>query len=60
MTGAYDTGSKVCALILRLQILEQKMVMVFSWETEIGRQLLNLACRHHISEIVLEKGFQCL
>lgn len=26
-------------------------------ETEIGRQLLNLACRHHISEIVLEKVF---
>jgi len=26
-------------------------------ETEIGRQLLNLACRHHMSEIVLEKVF---
>src|SRR6218665_322089 len=26
-------------------------------ETEIGQQLLNLACRHHISEIVLEKVF---
>ena len=24
-------------------------------ETEIGQQLLNLACRHHISEIVLER-----
>jgi len=26
-------------------------------ETEIGRELLNLACRHHISEIMLEKVF---
>ena len=26
-------------------------------ETEIGRPLLNLACHHHISEIVLEKDF---
>jgi len=26
-------------------------------ETEIGQQLLNLACRHRISEIVLEKVF---
>lgn len=26
-------------------------------ETELGKDLLNLACRHHISEIVLEKVF---
>ena len=26
-------------------------------ETEIGHELLNLACRHHISEIMLEKVF---
>lgn len=26
-------------------------------EREIGRELLNLACRHHISEIMLEKVF---
>lgn len=26
-------------------------------ETEIGRPLLNLACHHHISKIVLEKVF---
>jgi len=26
-------------------------------EEELGRQLVNLACRHHISEIILEKVF---
>ena len=26
-------------------------------ETELGKDLLNLACRHHVSEIVLEKVF---
>ena len=26
-------------------------------ETELGKELLNLACRHHVSEIVLEKVF---
>jgi len=56
MTGACETGSRVCALILQLQMLEQKVAFVFGWR-QIGRQLLNLACRHHISEIVLEKVF---
>jgi len=42
-TTASNTGSKggVC---IRL-------------ETEIGRPLLNLACRHHVSEIILKKVF---
>ena len=26
-------------------------------EAELGRRLINLACRHHISEIILEKVF---
>jgi len=26
-------------------------------EAELGQQLINLACHHHISEIILEKAF---
>lgn len=42
-TTASNTGSKngVCVQL----------------ETEFGQQLLNLACRHHISEIMLEKAY---
>jgi len=42
-TTASNTGIK-CGVCIRL-------------ETEIGHELLNLACRHHISEIMLEKVF---
>ena len=34
--------------------------MCIRLETEINRKLLNLACDHHISEIMLEKVFSLM
>src|SRR5688572_30193234 len=55
MTGVCVIVSDVYALIRQPQILEEMVARAYCWKREIGRERLNLACRHHISDIMLEK-----
>ena len=56
MTGNNATASKASAFIQWQQTQEQRADLARCYR-QIGWELLHLACRYHITEIMLEKAF---